>query len=343
MVWFGAVFSLGVIGVLALMAVLGVWVVLSASGRGFGPIRRGARRVRHDGGYAVCGACGHAVGERITGERCGECGTPYLRGGIVTTATVVRLGPPFLLALAMVLAACLFIGAITVSMGMTLGTRAAMGGGPVSRLSGNQSYGPGFMSGPRQGQREYEYYVDFDLTGPDRTMIGAGSLEPNVEPQRGTLTLGLRGQSVTPVSLDYDVTNRTWSIPTRGQIAGASGTDVESAVHELFKRGSPTGHASLVADELQDAILIANTMAGEGPTAAGVPSISMEISQDGAGLSGRGAGWGSMPAGPTLIGEPATLVGIGLGLAPPIGVFVLVLWLVVRSRRRALSIARSEA
>ncbi|OAB63133.1 hypothetical protein AY599_22635 [Leptolyngbya valderiana BDU 20041] len=338
----GGMWLLGLIQILFLLVLLalpivGLWALLSCAGIGFDQVRRAARRARHDASPAVCGVCGHAVGETITGERCGECGTPYLRGGIVTAATTVRLGAPMLLAVVMIMAVCLVVGGISVSIGTAIGNQIAVGSTSIYQYTSNQSFGPWF---PGSNAPDYEFYVNADLTGPDRFVSGT-PVEPTVEPRTGTLRLGLRGPDANPVSLTYDVGKDAWSIPARGGVPEASGTDVESAVRELYRRGGLDAYWSNSQGELDDAILIANTLAGEGPTAQGVPSFHMALSGNGDGLTPQGGGTGTQSAGLGAMADPAVIIAVIISLIPPLVLFVLALWLLIRIRARALAVARS--
>lgn len=335
MLLFGAIQILLLIVLLAL-PVVGIWALLSCAGIGFDQVRRAARRVRKDTSPAVCGVCGHAVGERITGDRCAECGTPYLRGGIVTTATTVRLGAPVSLAVVMIMAMCLAVGGITVSIGTAIGNQISVGSTTIYEYTSNQTYGPWSASA---NAPNYHFYVNADLRGPDRFTSGP-PVEPYVEPRAGTLQLGLRGPDANPISLTYDVGTDSWSIPARGGTPGASGTDAESAVRELYIRAGLESYWTHSQAELDDAILIANTLAGEGPTAQGVQSIGMMLSNSGAGLTSQGGGVGTQPMGLGTMGDPKVMIAVIIALVPPVALFVAALWLLIRIRRRALALTR---
>ncbi len=341
----GLVLSVAVLGGMVLLVVLAVWATLSAAGIGVDPVRRGARRARRHGSPAVCGVCGHPVGAQISGARCSECGTLYLHGGIVTTATTTRLGVPLSVATVLLLLVCLLIGAFTVNVGVTLGNGIAAGRGALVQITGNQAYrsaGAQSWSPSSSNPGYHEFWIDFDIIGPDRQLTGSSNIEPTVTPQRGTLTLGIRGGNVAPASLIYDIGAEAWSIPPRGQVSGASGNDVESAVRELYRRSGLDVQRPNGSYEIADAILIANTLAGEGATAAGVPSIDFEIHADPRGLASMGGGWGSSPANMALVGEPAVIAGMVGGLIFPFVILIAVAWFVLRTRHRAFAIVRGD-
>lgn len=324
--------------VLLAIPVVGIWAMLSSMGIGLDPVRRAARRVRKEGSPAVCGVCGHAVGETLAGDTCGECGTPYLRGGIVTTATTVRLGAPVLLAVVMIMAICFIVGGITVWIGTAIGNQIAVGSTSIYRYTSNQGFAPQRWSGANPP--DYEFYVNADLIGPDRFQASP-RVEPYVEPRRGTLQIGLRGPDANPVSLTYDVGKDSWSIPASGGIPAASGSDIESAVRELYKRGELDNYWSGSPDELADAIVVANTMAGEGPTADGLPSIGQTVSSDRAGLGfGSGGGSGTQSVGFGAMGDSTVIIAVVIALIPPLALFVLAILLLIRIRARALAVAR---
>lgn len=338
MAFFGAFQILSLL-VMVAVPVLAIWALLSAMGIGFDPIRRGARRARRDSSPAVCGVCGHAVGDSMASDTCSECGTKYLQGGIVTTATATRLGAPILLVVLIVAATCVMLGGFSVAFGVQLGQQAGMGGSSVFRITGNHAYGP--IQSAYAGAPDYQFYIVIDLIGPDRT--AQQHVEPMVEPRKGTLTLGLRGPDANPLSFDYDVETDSWSIPARGNVPAASGVNIESAVRELYRRGGVDSLWSESPEELADAITAANTMAGEGPTAAGVQTIAFTVVSDNKGLSGKGSSWGGANLGTTMHSEPAVIAAMVLGAMLPLVVFVVAIWLLVRLRRRALAGARPGA
>ena len=122
---------------------------------------------------ATCGVCGHEVGARGTAgtasravvpDRCPECGTEYIIGGICTVYSTVRnrAGLPGLLAAWTVVSICLAIAVAFGQHALDISTKQIVGS--RYRLAGPAIYTPIRPQATRQaGTPSYELHVQVDL------------------------------------------------------------------------------------------------------------------------------------------------------------------------------------